>query len=188
MPKVLQAVSVDDKNSVLVTGLYSYFVEKFGSVKPRQDKPQRQRLPCDRALEKVTVMKNDARRKFRDAKRKGTLPEETAILAKSFFQLVRQQSSLKKKSDKAKLAKSTKRVRRECHKNFWRFTKNLFEGDVVSNVKPAFSEKEALDYFSAMYQSEARQFEKPSWMPTLLDNRVLNTLLITSYSFSSRNC
>ena len=53
----------------------------------------------DRALKKVTTLKNEARKEFRRAKRNGTVEDEVSTLAKNFFQSVRKRSALKKKSN-----------------------------------------------------------------------------------------
>lgn len=79
VPKVLQAISVDDKNCVLVKGLYILWrrMEQF-----RLSPTSWQENSTAGALKKVTALKNKARKQFREAKRKGLLRDQLATLAK----------------------------------------------------------------------------------------------------------
>lgn len=71
-PRVIQATSVDDKNTILVEGLYSYFAEKYGTRKPTHTKKMSTQHKHDRALKKVRDLKNQARREYRQAKQNRT--------------------------------------------------------------------------------------------------------------------
>ena len=72
----------------------------------------------DRALKKVTTLKNNARRVFYRAKREELPPNEILSLAKKFFELVRQHSSLKKRSQKKSQDNAAKKARQRCYKTF----------------------------------------------------------------------
>lgn len=158
---------MDNKNSVLVTGLYEYFEQEYGlvQVRPASKKHHNKHGQHDRALKKVTVLKNEARKKFRRAKRNGTVADEMSTLAKNFFQLVRKQSALKKKSKKAQLNTTAEKQWKECHTNFWRFAQKLLDYNTTSDIRPSFTAEEASDFFQKVYASEPREFAKPDWMP-----------------------
>ena len=101
----MQAISVEEKCSILVDGIYSYFANTCGirvslheSIHPREKH--------ERALKKVTELRNKARKEFRQAKRDGRLREDVQTLAKNFFDLVRQHSKLKRRSLKLRRAES----------------------------------------------------------------------------------
>lgn len=167
VPRVLQATTVDDKHSVLVKGLYEYFEGKYGTVKARPSKKHPNKSgQHDRALKKVTKLKNEARSQFRKAKRNGSLADEVTTLAKNFFKLVRKQSALKKQSNKAQLNSTAAKERQECHKHFWSFARKLLDDNNTSNIHPSFTAEEASDYFRKVYASEPREFAKPDWMPS----------------------
>ncbi len=53
------------------------------------------------------------------AKKEGKHREDVQSLAKTFFNLMRQQSALKKKSGQASETRCTKATRQQCHKHFW---------------------------------------------------------------------
>lgn len=168
VPRVLQATTVDNKNSVLVTGLYKYFEQKYGLVqaRPARKTHHRKHGRHDRALKKVTALKNEARKKFRRAKKQGTVADEVSNLAKEFFKLVRKQSALKRKSDQANLSTTTEKQRKECHTSFWRFARKLLDDSSISDIHPSFTAEEASDYFHKVYASGPREFSRPDWMPS----------------------
>ena len=67
-----------------------------------------------------------------------------------------------------------KEVRKQCHENFWRFTRELLHGDVVSNIPPAFSAQTAQRFFSErffseQFSSQPHEFSQPIWMPATED-------------------
>jgi len=129
----------------------------------REDmKPQKH----DRALKKVTELKNKARREFRQAKRQGSAKEEIQSLARNFFDLVWQQSALKKRSKQDSETRSAKAAREHYYKHFWKFTRELLDDNAASKVTPEFSKEETFRFFSDTYSSTPKEFEKPDWMPT----------------------
>ena len=168
VPTVLQATSAEEKNYILADGIYSYFSSHYGikqsSTTSKRKTPRHEKH--DRALKKVTELKNKARKDLRQAKREGKTGEVILSLARNFFSLVRQQSQLKKKSRKSSEASSAKKTRQHCHKNFWRFARELLNDDVASKISPQFSADEAFHFFSTTYQSTPASFMRPSWMPT----------------------
>jgi len=95
VPAVLQAASPEDKNRVLSEGIYDYFAQKYGARKQKPSRRQGKRAKHDRALKKVTQLKNEARREFQRANKHGLLPETIQPLACKFFELVREHSRLK---------------------------------------------------------------------------------------------
>ena len=70
---VLDAISAGDKNSCMCNGVYDVLVSRFGTHPP----PQSQRKAAvkqkqhDRALKRVTRLKNEAQQALRHAKRQG---------------------------------------------------------------------------------------------------------------------
>ena len=93
VPFVHQATSAEEKNSILADGIYNYFATQYGVRQivhrpSRKQKKDMKRQKHDRALKRVTELKNRARREFRQAKRQGSTREEIQSLARSFFDLV----------------------------------------------------------------------------------------------------
>ncbi len=117
MPKSLQASSVEENNAVIADGTYKYFADNHG-VRKRTSRGSKQKASKhqkhERALKKVKDLKSKARKEFRQAKREGRLREEVQSLAKNFFALVRQHSTLKKQSRKSTDAASAKATRKRC--------------------------------------------------------------------------
>ncbi len=114
----------------------------------------------------MSELKKKARKEFRQARREGKVVEEIQSLARNFFNLIRQHSSLKKKSQRLSEAGSAKKARKRCHRDFWRFTRELLNEDAASRVPPQFSVDEAYNYFASTYQSTPSTFTRPSWMPS----------------------
>ncbi len=173
VPRVLQACSVEEKNSILADGIYTYFATAHDV---RQTTTRKRKVPShgnhDRAL-KVSELKKKARKEFRQARREGKVVEEIQSLARNFFNLIRQHSSLKKKSQRLSETGSAKKARKWCHRDFWRFTRELLNEDAASRVPPQFSVDEAYDYFASTYQSTPSTFTRPSWTPSELGTHSL---------------
>ena len=170
VPSVHQATSAEEKNSILADGIYNYFATQYGVRQiahraSRKQKKDMKHQKHDRALKRVTELKNKARRDFRQAKRQGSAREEIQSLARNFFDLVRQQSALKKRSKQNSETRSAKTARQHCHKHFWKFTRELLDDSAASKVTPDFSREEAFCFFSDTYSSTPKEFEKPDWMP-----------------------
>ena len=120
----------------------------------------------DRALKKVTELKKRAKKEFREAKRKGFPQEEIRSIARNFFDLVCQQNKLKKQSKQTAQRNSAKRERQRCHKNFWKFAREVLDDNQASRIPPQFSGEQAHEYFSSTYQSSPHEYQTPPWMPT----------------------
>ena len=168
LPAVMNASTVEEKNTMLTTGIYQYFAESCGTRKvgQKQGTQQKKQKQHDRALKKVTELKKKAKKDFREAKLNGMTPEGTQTLARNFFYLVRQQSKLKRKSKQAGEYASTRRARQQCHRHFWRFARDLLDENQASQVDPQFSEEQACEFFTNTYKSQPCGFEQPSWMPS----------------------
>ena len=164
----LQASSAEEKNSCLCAGVYNILSGRFGSRAPSQ--PQRVLQPKlrqhDRALKQVTWLKNEARRAFRRAKREGMNDHTIQSLAANFLSLLRQHSRLKRASSRRLQDREAKLVRDKYHQNFWKFAKNLLDGDSTL-TSPEFSASSAHSFFSEVYNSAPHNFQSPSWMPSI---------------------
>ena len=84
-------------------------------------------------------LKNSARRKFRKAKKNKSVRSEIKELANNFFRSVRKQSYLRKKSK----YHEARRARQYCHRQFWKFAKDLLDDDQTSTIKPTISKEVA---------------------------------------------
>ena len=166
---VMNQPSPEDMNRVLSEGIYAYLTSMYGTRKGKRKlattKHQVKHKQHDRALKKVTELRNIARKKFREAKRNGLPVEEIQSLGCAFFDLVRQHSLLKRKSSKHSQQNLSRRVRDQCHRHFWQFVRDLLDNDEASQISPQFGEDEALRYFQSVYQSTPKSFETPQWMP-----------------------
>ena len=162
-PLVQASESIDHMNQVLSDGVYDYFARTYGTRKGLQN--NKKYAKHERALKTVTNLKNNARRDFRKAKREGFPPNAILAVARNFFKLVRQHSSLKKKSQQASLSSAARKARQRCYKNFWRFAKDLLDDNNAARIVPQFPRETAQDHFTSTYQSQPREYVKPSWMP-----------------------
>ena len=82
-------------------------------------------------------------------------------LSGKFLSLLRDHSRLKRESSRRCQASVT---REDCHRNFWRYTKGLLDGNTTSQTSPNFSASAAHSYFSEVYECSPHHFETPSWM------------------------
>ena len=80
-------------------------------------------------------------------------------MARDFFKLVRQHSSLKIKSQQASLSSAARKVRQRCYKNFWIFARDLLDDNNAARIVPQFLEETAQDYFTSTYQSQPFEFD-----------------------------
>ena len=171
-PIVIQAISAEEKNTVLCDAIYTIMSSRFG-VKPGHQSRNHSKNNLkqhDRALKRAAQLKNEARRALRKAKREGRSDSEIMELSGRFLSLLRDHSRLKRESTRRQQARGVSKAREECHKNFWRYAQNLFD-DRASQATPDFSASAAHTYFSEVYNSGIHCFEKPSWMtsPSLPD-------------------
>ena len=56
------------------------------------------------------------------------------------------------------------KARSECHRSFWRFTRQLFSED-DSTTAPGFDQKSAESYFAEVYSSTPTSYTRPPWLP-----------------------
>ena len=114
----------------------------------------------------LTELKNKARRGSQTGQETNAAREEIQSLARNFFDLVRQESTLKKRSKQDSETTSAKTAREHCHKHFWKFARELLDDSAASKLTPEFSKEEAFRFFCGTYSSTPKEFEKPDWMPT----------------------
>ena len=168
VPAVLHCSSVEEKNTTLCELIYNILIERFGvkplprTCKSRQGRSRQH----DRALKRVTELKNAARQALRRAKRKGGSAVEVHARAGEFLSLLRDHSKLKKESEGRFRAAEMRSARTQCHRHFWRFAKDLLDESPSTSTPPAFSQQDAHDYFSTEYSSQPHHFTKPAWMPS----------------------
>ena len=91
---VLQAITAEEKNTCLCTGIYDILSARFGTRSPSRHRKQLQSKfrQHDRALNEVTRLKNEARRDLRRAKREGVSGAIIQSLAANFLSLLRKHS------------------------------------------------------------------------------------------------
>ena len=166
VPLVLGSTSPEQKHLALVQGIYRYLSSRFGTKSLKATNQQVKQKRHDRELKMVTNLKNEARKKVRAAKKDNKPPGVVAALTGSFLSLLRQHSRLKQLSIKSLYTRNTKEIRQRCHKNFWKFAKDLLDDDSVSQVQPQFSRDQATTHFTETYTSNPKVFNCPKWMPT----------------------
>ena len=137
VPLVQNAVSAEDKNKCLCNGVYDVLSSHFGTrpLVQSQRKAEVRFRQHDRALKRVTRLKNEARQTLRQAKRKGESGTVLSSLAAKFLSLLRTHSRLKRKSQKRYSQNEVKSVRQRCYLDFWKYAKELFEEDSSFNTR-----------------------------------------------------
>ena len=168
VPEVLQASSVEQKNSVLCNHVYDVIANQF-STQPlcrSQGKVEFKLKQHDRALKEVTKLKNSAKQALRRAAREGQRdPATVQTLVANFLSHVRTCSRLKPTSwllfvgfnvmKRKPLVKSATIISGIM----------LLDSQSISVIIPTFTASSAQSYFSDVYKSSAHQFEIPSCMP-----------------------
>ena len=151
LPAVVRCSSVEHKSRVVGELTYSLLRERFGCRPlPRAGKRhQGQKRQHNRALKKVTILKNEARQALRQAKRSNREKEEIHCHSGKFLSLLREHSQLKRASDCKGKELDDKEVRKQCSENFWRFTRELLDGDAVSNILLPFTLKQLRNSFQS---------------------------------------
>ena len=168
VPSVQQAISVEEKNTALCEGIYNIMNSRFG-VRPGRQSKNHSRTSVrqhDRALKKATLLKNEACRALREAKRLGRSDSEILALSGKFLSLLRDHSRLKRKSTRRLQDKEASSAREDCRKHFWRYAKDLLDNSTTSQISPGFSADTAHTFFTKVYESGPHEFECPSWMPS----------------------
>jgi len=168
VPAVLQASSSEEKDSILTTRTYEVLANHFGVRPPSkaQGRVQRKLKQHERALKKVTTLKNEARQALHRARREGECMTMVQRLTANFLSLLRTHSRLKRASANRLQLNKKRLARDECHRNFWHYAKKLLDNCGDEEVSPLFSATTAESFFREVYHSNPHLFEKPSWMPT----------------------
>ena len=127
----------------------------YGEGRPfKSQHPKRSRVKQhDRALKKVTQLKNEARRALHRAWK---CDESVSTLAAKFLSLIRDNSRLKRASARRLHQKDAKIAREECHTNFWRYAKGLLDGKATSQTTPEFSATTAHTFLATRGRGRAR--------------------------------
>ena len=151
----------------MYSGVYSCIAALFGVQSSSGQAKRKAKPPAkhDRTLKTVTAAKKQAKKAYQQAVPEGKPQEEIVSLASKSFTLVHQHSSLKKKSGASKEKVSVDATRQQCHSNFWKFTRQLFDDDAPAKTAPQFSATDALLFFTSKYTSVEAAFQRPHWMP-----------------------
>ena len=163
VPAVLNASTVEDKNEALCGGVYQAFSSMCGTF-DTQYKPRRVRKHA-RHLKRLTAQKNEARKRFRQAKKSTASESNIGLLAQEFYRLVRLHSAEKRLHLKSRCRLEALKARRECNKSFWKFAEKLFDAECVG-VEPQFGAKQAEEYFRKVYSADPCSFTQPEWLPS----------------------
>ena len=167
-PAVISCRTAEEKNDVLVGMSYSILCERFDT---RQQPRARKRLQGqlrqhNRALKRVTALKNSARQALRRAKRENASAEHIHSCAGQFLSLLREHSQLKRQTEGRVKETEARMARKECHSHFWRFAKSLLDNEKASSISPAFSPLEAHNFFTDQYSAQPHDYSSPVWMPS----------------------
>ena len=107
--------------------------------------------------------KKEAKRKLRLLRKTDATPESIKKLARVFSLLLRRYSKLVKEEDQRDLKRNTAKERKECHKNFWKYTKRLLNEENYTSIEPKFTKEEATTYLQTTYSTNATTYTRPSW-------------------------
>ena len=88
VPAALSCSTVDEKNEALCEGVYHSFSQGFGTQQKTVRKPRQRRREHQRRLKKLTLQKNEARKKMRMAKRDGLDENTIRTVAQEFHRLL----------------------------------------------------------------------------------------------------
>ena len=140
---------------------------KFGTKAPKKSKQRvKHKSVAAKKLADITKRKNEARSKLRKVQRESSMSTTTIKeLATSFFQLVREHSTTKRQVCKQGKRSSGKKARQMCHRNIWKFPKQLLDDECGSDTSPQFNKSEAEAFFRETYSSGPRNFVHPEWLP-----------------------
>ena len=111
---------MEDKNTALCDGIYNILSSHFGVQTSNHIKihSQPKHKQHDRALKRVTHLKNKARKALREARRQGESESVILFLSGKFLSLLRDHSRLKRESARRLQSKEAGFTREECHRNF----------------------------------------------------------------------
>ena len=166
-PTVLREVNVYIMQHVITHGVYTYLVSKFGVMHAHHHHRERETLSATKktAIKELTAEKKATKRELRQLRRSGSSPEEVRLLATKFHLLVRQHSKLTKDAKTLTSRASAKQMRREWHKDIHRFARRVLDDECFTAIKPSFTKEQAEEFFSRVYSTSPKTFERPSWMP-----------------------
>ena len=153
-------------NHVLCLGIYSYFTSKYGTQQlNRHNQHQTKVMKKRNELEEALTEKNAAKRKLRQMRRTESNPETIRKLALEFHGLVRAHSRLNKAVNRLKRLGTQKQQRKDCRNDTHKFAKKILNDENYTSIEPTFDNRDAEDYFTEVYSSVPKTFDKPSWMP-----------------------
>ena len=164
VPAVLQAISAEEKNSLLSDGTYEVLENSFSTRSPphSQRKAEVKLRQHNRALEEVNRRKNAAKQVFCRAKGLGESVSTIQALAATFLLLLRDHT----KASASRLSQmEAKMARKQCHQDFWGYAKGLFDNSGTSGVSPGFSASSAHTFFTDVYRATSHHhLQTPTWM------------------------
>ena len=182
VPRMCMEGTVDGMNDVLCKGIYDYFAKKSHNNIPTHQNPNHHHQQShhhhhqhpskahgqhQRTLKAVKEEKRQAKKQLRALRRDGTKSEEVRALAHTFHRLVQRYSKLCQEEKHREWRRSRQCERRDCHKNFWRFTKSLLDEDGHTSIPPTFTRETAETFFASTYSNTDtnKSFNQPAWMP-----------------------
>ena len=168
-PVVTACVLGEDKSNILASQIYHILSERFGTRSlPRSRKRSQGQLRLhNRALKKVTFLKNAARQDLRKAQREES-KESIRSCTGQFLSLLRDHSKAKRLAGGQLVKLEARAARDDCHK-LWRFAKDLLDNNRATSISPTFSSQEAYNFFSKQYTTEPHDYSTPPWMPPSAD-------------------
>ena len=88
-------------------------------------------------------------------------------LAHTIHQLVQRYSKLSHEEKLRERKQIRQGERRACHKNIWRLSKALLDGDSFTSILPSFTCETAVSFFWSTYSNTGtnKSFDQPNWMP-----------------------
>jgi hypothetical protein len=112
----------------------------------------------------VKIEKSQVKKKLRGLRRSGDSPEVVETLAREFHLLIRRLSKLNKVVKVEERRWSANLQHKECRKDIHKFARRVLDEDKCSSILLTFSSEVAEEYFRTTYDSEPRQFDRPTWM------------------------
>ena len=168
-PVVMHQEDVNVMQHVITNDLYSYLVSKFGvtPANQRHQRQQRDNVPAAtrNAMREVIEEKKCIKKELRQLRRCGSSSEEIKLVAEKFHLVIRRHSKLVKEVKRLNAKASAKQSRRECHRDIHKFARKVLEDENYTSTQPSFSKQRAEEYFSRVYSTTPRTFNRPEWMP-----------------------
>ena len=110
-------------------------------------------------------MKNNTRRKYREAIRTKQPKNIIISLAKEYHSLVREHSRVRQCVNRENTLKEMEYERRRCAKDIWKFSRNLLDDNNGSNVDPTFTKESCYSFFQSTYMnSNDVGIQNAAWM------------------------